>query len=154
MRFSRKGFLPILLAALFTFGIAAMPLLSLAAGNSNRTITGVYEQVEIEAKTVTASGTIGCSASIDDCMMFYLRPYDLPAGLDLVVQGGANSYTATYTFKIAAASGNKNAEFGPFYMNPFDSTVNWYLGLTPTGSDASSTCTVYVRSYNPTKHNY
>jgi hypothetical protein len=141
-----------LLLALFVMSVFSAPAV-FAAGMSNKTISGVYDQVEVEAKTVTASGTIGCSASIDDCMVFYLRPYDLPATLDLIVQGGANSYTATYSFKIAAAAANKTTEFGPFYMNPFES-INWYMGLTPTGSDASSTCTVYIRSYNPTKHNY
>lgn len=136
----------VMIAAL-AFVATASP--ALAGGNSNKPITGAFEPVAIGAETVTAVGN-----KVDyPGMMFYLRPYDLPTTLDLQVTYGPNSYTATGTFKIAAASTNCAQEFGPFYVDHWATSTYWYLSLTTSAAPAAS-CTVYTRSYQPIKHNY
>lgn len=144
----------VLLAGLLVGVFAFSPLLAMARGYDSKPVTGVYKLVETKAVTATGcNGYDGTSGTVADCSFFYVRPYTLDSTLDLVVQAGANSYTATYTYKIKAASGNVNAEFGPFYMDETDADINYYVSVTTVAAPAYS-ATVYVRSYRPAKHNY
>lgn len=131
------------------------PQLIYAAGFSSKTVSGVNAIRSMKAVTATyADGEFtGTSGAIDDCAFFYIRPYTLDSTLDLIVQAGANSYTATHTYKIKAASTNVANEFGPFYMDETDTTINYYLAVTTNAAPAYS-ATIYVRTYRPAKHNY
>lgn len=144
-----------LLALVLAVGFTMTPVMALAVGYDNRPVTGVNKLVSMEAVTATYSdGTFnGTSGAIDDCSFFYLEPYTLDSTLDLIVQAGANSYTATHTYKIKAAAGNVAREFGPFYMDETDTSLNFYLAVTTNAAPAYS-ATIYVRGYRPAKHNY
>lgn len=146
----QQGIIATVLVCFFTM----TPLVAMA-GFSDRSVSGVYKVVQMAAVTATYSDGefVGTSGTINDCSFFYIRPYDLDATLDLIVQAGANSYTATYSFKIEAATANINTEFGPFYMDETDTSINYYVALTTNAAPAAS-CSVYVRSYRPAKHNY